>query len=162
MIDWTNEYLQISKYFTVREAIFLPTWGRLANQLDGLNDDVNEALLFMFAKLDIVRDFIGAPIRVHVAYRPAAYNQVVRGAPDSSHIARIEDIAGERALIAAVDWSADVGETTVGENCDTLRSALAPKLEEFGLRMEDQPLGSGWIHLDSHPVLPGHERYFKP
>lgn len=166
-IDWTDPHAQVSKYFSVREAIWLPKWLRLANPFtDGLSNESKEALCYLFGQMDLVRDFLGHPINVHCALRPTAYNVLDGGAPNSTHIARVEQIeGGPRLLLAAVDWDADVGEETPGQNCDTIRAALMPKLEEFDLCMEDQPLGSPWVHLDTAPCpwLPHrHNRYFKP
>lgn len=160
--DWLNPALKISKHFTVKDALWLPKWDRLATWQDGLSEDAKQALLFLFAKMDGVREFVGLPINVHVAYRPRAYNSLVGGSRHSSHVARMEEIGSAGALIAAVDWSADTGDGSPGECCDTLRAAIAPKLETWGLRMEDNPTGSPWIHLDTRPVLPGHQRYFLP
>lgn len=155
-IDWSDPRCQVSKFFTVREAIWLPTRSRLASSGDGLDAEACAALVFIFQKMDLVREFVGLPMLVHVAYRPAAYNTEIGGAKDSAHIAR----AGN---IAAVDWSSVVvSDMSPGENCDTLRQAIAPKLEEWGLRMEDNPPGSPWIHLDTMPVPEGGHRVFLP
>lgn len=158
MIDWTDPKAEVSKYFTVREALFLPKWARLASQADGLNLDAQVALQALFLKMDVVREFLNCPILVHVAYRPTAYNLEIGGAKNSAHIAGLE----HGTSVAAVDWSADLGEDSAGENCDALRAHILPQLEEWGLRMEDNPPTSPWIHLDSRPVPEGGSRYFKP
>lgn len=147
MIDWTDPKCQISKHFTVKEAIWFPQWNRLANLSDGLTDSVKQNLINMFQIMDVVREFIGKPINVHVAYRSEAYNSLVRGAKSSAH----------KALdnCAAVDWDA-------GEVCEDTRQKLMPMLEQWGLRMEDNGVDSHWIHLDNRPLLPGGHRYFKP
>jgi hypothetical protein len=124
----------------------------MANASDGLDDTVKANLVAMFALMDQVRDLIGQPIHVHVAYRPEAYNKLIGGAPDSAHKA----LNG-----AAVDWDANVGLSTTGANCDQLRVILEPKLESMGLRMERRP-GSNWVHLDNRALLPGGNRFFWP
>lgn len=155
-IDWTDPRCSISKFFSVREALWLPTWNKLASAGDGLNKEAEDALVFLFEKMDVVREFIGIPIFVHVAYRPVAYNTEIGGAKDSAHIAR----AGN---IAAVDWSSVVvSDMSPGENCDTLRQAIEPMLEQWGLRCEENPPGSPWIHLDTMPVPEGGHRVFLP
>jgi hypothetical protein len=162
-IDWTDRNAMVSKYFSVREALYYPKWNRLANVFqDSLDDAAKEALKFLFDKMDIVREFIGSPILVHCAYRGTAYNHIDNGAEHSAHIARVEQVGGTRILIAAVDWSSDIGDDTPGQACDTLRLALQPKLEELEMRMEDNGEGSPWIHLDTALVPPGGHRFFKP
>lgn len=144
-VNWSDPKEHISKYFTVREALWLPKWSRLASSGDGLSLDAQTALRALFLKLDLVREFIGTPITVHVAFRPIPYNMEIGGARESAHIARKE----HGVLIAAVDWSADLGEDSPGANCDTLRAALTPKIAEWGFRMENNGVGAPWIHLDT-------------
>lgn len=157
MIDWADPEFMISQHFKVREVLLLPQWNRLAAEADGVTDDAKKALVSLFEKMDAVRDFIGLPIVVHCAFRSPDYNKLVHGAPDSCHIARIEN----GAMLAAVDWHAVVIGETQGGGCDTLRSSLEPKLEEWGMRMENNGYGAAWIHLDTKPIGSG-SRYFKP
>ena len=158
-VDWSNPNCPISRHFVVREALWLPSWDRMASDGDGLTQDAQKALLFVFDKLDLVRDFIGKPIRVHVAFRPAIYNVQIGGAPESCHVARIEN----GNLLAAVDFDAyDHEEDSVSASCDTLRSALLGYLAVWGLRMENNPPGSPWVHLDTKPIPAGGQRYFIP
>ena len=153
-IDWSNPKQMISKYFSVREALWLPKWSRLAAPGDGFNDGVASAIL-TFARLDMdrVREFIGVPIRVHCWYRPARYNQEIGGAPHSSHRCEFG--------YSACDWDAIIDSNLdIGSNCDLLRSKLMGILEDFGLRMEDNGPKSPWIHLDNAPVKT--KRFFNP
>lgn len=153
LVDWSNPDEPISKYFTVREAIYLSRWGRLAREDDGLSGRVKFCLIAMAAKMDVVRDFIGLPIIVHRWYSPPGYNAVVGGSRYSRHMS----LFGEHS---AVDWHGKVdGAATQSEQCDILRAALEPKLEEWGLRMERLP-GAHWVHLDDALVM--RERYFRP
>lgn len=146
-VDWNDPHCKVSKYFTVKEALWLPSWNRMANASDGLDDNVKANLINIFIKMDIVREFLGKPIRVHCAYRPDAYNALVKGAKNSSHKA-LDDCA-------AVDWDCN-------EPCDDTRAKLLPKLEELRLRMEDNGPGAPWVHLDDRTPPPGHPFYFKP
>jgi hypothetical protein len=159
MIDWNDPKAMVSKHFCVREALWLPTWKRLASPTapgDALGLDAQGALIFLFQKMDIIRDFIGLPILVHVAFRPPVYNQEIGGAPNSAHIARAD-------LIAAVDWSVSVmDDLTPGESCETIRHALIPNLEGWGVRMEKNGNTAPWIHIDTMPVPAGGNRYFLP
>jgi hypothetical protein len=156
-IDWSNPQCPISTHFTVHEALWLPSWGRHATVADGLNDAVKANLVSLFAKMDVVRNFINKPIRVHVAYRPPKYNALpsIGGAKHSAHMALDN--------CAAVDWSADMdGDGLDGsKDCDYLRSILLPMLPAWNMRMEKRP-GSNWVHLDDKPLLPGGNRYFLP
>ena len=152
-LDWSDPDQKISKFFTVREAIYLSKWGRLAYEGDGLNAQVKARILAMAAKADVVREYLGRPMRIHSWYRPKHYNALVGGATGSKH------------MCLGGDWSALDFDCVLpkvdsqAEACDTIRAALEPKLEEFGIRMERNP-GCNWIHLDNAPVT--HERYFKP
>lgn len=135
----------ISVYFTYHEALYLPTWKREATEQDGLTDEVKQALIEMFAKMDKVREHFKAPINVHVAFRPEAYNKLIGGAPNSAH-----------KYGKAVDFDIE------GWNCDKAREEIINKglLESLDLRMEKNPGGS-WIHL-GNDYAPGHNRYFLP
>jgi uncharacterized protein YcbK (DUF882 family) len=135
---------QVSKYFTFKEALWLPTWNRSATESDGLSDQIVRNLSILFGKMDKVRDLVGQPILVNCAYRPYVYNKLVGGAPASAHT------QGQ-----ACDWRVN------GVDCDTLRSLLLPHLEEWNMRMEDLP-GSNWVHLDYRQVAAGGNRFFKP
>jgi uncharacterized protein YcbK (DUF882 family) len=143
-IDWTKPNSKISQFFTVREAIHLPQWNRLATEKDGLGPAQKANLVMLMVVMDKVRTFFGKPIVVHCCFRPYAYNALVGGAPKSAHIAAM-----------AIDFH------VAGLDCDEARKLLLPKLEEWGLRMEDLP-GSSWVHLDMRPVPKGGTRFFKP
>jgi len=144
MIDWTNPDCKVSNYFSVRECLWLPTWNRMATEDDGLNDDIKDSLVKLCTQMDLVRDFLGQPISVHVTYRPEEYNKLIGGASNSAH-----------KYGQAMDWS------IVGDNCDDLRAKLEPQLEQWNMRMEKLP-GSNWVHLDIRELAPGGNRYFKP
>jgi uncharacterized protein YcbK (DUF882 family) len=141
----------ISSYFTVHEALWLPSWGRHAEASDGLTDSVLSNLKSVFSKMDKVREYFGHPILVHVAYRPQKYNELVKGAANSSHMAL-------EPGVAAVDFHIQ------GISCDEVKKAIFQngKLNEWDLRMEDNGFGANWVHLDTRQVLPGHLRFFKP
>ena len=152
---------QISSHFTYGEALWLPTWGRMGNDTDGLTGDVIARLTFLFQKMDVVRDYFGKPIRVHVAWRPEAYNRLIGGATNSAHRAQVDGSGAElpgNGMEAAVDFDVE------GLTCDQARQMILNdnKLEEWGMRMEDNGAGASWIHLDTRQPLPGHQRFFKP
>lgn len=144
-MDEIDPKSQISKYFTWKEALWLPRWDRMADESDGLNAQVMDSLKVLFAKMDVVREYFGAPIIVHVCYRPEEYNKLIGGAPQSAH-----------RLGMAVDFSIK------GISCDDARKKIMDEkmLEIWNMRMEDLP-GSNWIHLDIRAPGPA-GRFFKP
>ena len=132
-------------HFTWQEALWLPQWSRIASQEDGLNEEILESLKTTFKALESLRTFFGKPIKVHVAYRPDAYNRLVKGAKGSAHTKGM-----------AVDFSIP------GIACDEVREKIIQNklLEALGVRMEDLP-GSNWLHIDTRSPGPS-GRFFKP
>lgn len=139
--------MQISTHFTLHEAIYLPTWSREATDQDGLTDEVLSNLKTLFSKMDQVRDHFNAPIRVHVAFRPAKYNQEIGGAKNSAHLYGM-----------ACDFDVE------GLDCEKARQDLLDSglLETLNMRMENNGPDAHWIHLDTREVPNGGHRYFKP
>ena len=137
---------KISNHFTWKEALYLPQYGRLAEDSDGLNMEIRSNLCDLFNKMDAVRDFFNKPISVHVAYRSPEYNKLVKGASKSCHL------EGK-----AVDFH------VVGLSCDEAKKLILDnnKLEEWSMRMENNGQGTTWIHLDLRSPGPG-GRFFKP
>ena len=145
-IDWTDPTCKVSKYFTVREMLYLPTWKRLANESDGLNEDIKQNLIHLGQKMDTVREYFDKPINVHVTYRPEEYNKEIGGALHSAHS------DGQ-----AMDFD------IVGMTCDEVRNELVGKnlLDQWAMRCEKAP-GTNWVHLDYRALKPGGNRYFIP
>lgn len=148
-IDWSNPESKISKHFTVKEALWLPSWKVMhtPSEMEKTN------ILKQATKMDLIRDFLGAPINVHCWIRPILncpdssyhgqdYNAFVKGARNSSH---------------KVGLATDYDST--GLNCDDVRTKLEPKLDEFDIRMERMP-GGNWVHNDCAPIIA--KRYFNP
>lgn len=135
---------KISKYFTYKEALWLPTWNRAAIESDGLTPEIIENLKELFGKMDSVREHFSMPVIVHVTYRPPAYNTLVGGAPHSAHT------QGK-----ACDFHIS------GSTCDAIRQKILEDniLETLNLRMENLPKSS-WIHLDT--ANPSPNRFFIP
>jgi hypothetical protein len=140
---------KISKYFTYKEALWLPSWGRMACELDGLDPAVLHRLKGLFTLMDNVRDYFNAPIRVHCAYRPKEYNALVNGAKASAHLA-------DRDMLAAVDFHIP-GSTTERVIARILNSNL---LDTLKMRMENNGPNPAWIHMDTKPCAK--DRYFLP
>lgn len=162
MINWSNGNEKISKYFKVHDAIYFPRWNRLAVATDNFTEDSQNGLIALFQAMDQVRELLGVPIIVHCAFRSPKYNIVVNGAEDSAHIARMIIVDGRKYFIAACDFHPLLDCPTQGDKCDKARKKIEPELEAFGLRMEDNPPGSLWIHLDNRPIPSGGNRVFKP
>lgn len=140
-IDWTDPNDKVSKYFTVKECIWLPKWLRLADDKE-LTEEVKANLIKLCYIMDDIRDFIGKPLRSHVAFRPEEYNKLVGGAKNSMH-----------KFGRAMDFSVS------GMLCDDVRKLLEPKLIDFNIRMENLPM-SNWVHIDTGQPNPN--RYFIP
>jgi uncharacterized protein YcbK (DUF882 family) len=150
-INWNNPQDKISRFFTVKEALWLPNWKILAIP----TDSQKEIICKLAEKLDKVRDLLG-PCVLHCwlrtndticldpKYLHKNYNLFVGGALGSMHI---------------TGGAADFHIPSI--TCDEARSLLLPKLEEFNIRLEDKPK-SNWLHIDIKEVLPGMKRFFKP
>jgi uncharacterized protein YcbK (DUF882 family) len=146
-IDWTNGAAKVSRHFTVREMLYLPTWKRLANEADGLDATVKANLTRLAFAMDSVRDYFDKSINVHVTYRPLEYNKVIHGALHSQH-----------SVGLAMDF--DVAGMTCG---DAIRQINKDgMLEKWSMRCENNGENPSWVHLDLKPVPPGGNRYFKP
>jgi uncharacterized protein YcbK (DUF882 family) len=146
MIDWSDPKAKISRLFVVKEALNLPQWKRIAEEKDGLDDQIKQNLVQLFEKIELVRAYFGKPIIVHCAYRPPEYNKLVKGASKSAHVQGM-----------AVDFHVQ------GMDCDEVRKMMVDngKLDEWGMRCEDMP-GSNWVHLDIREPGSSGKRFFKP
>jgi hypothetical protein len=141
-IDWTNPDCNITEHFTVKDAIMLHSWNRLANESDGLTDEGKEKLQILCQKMEEVRQYLGCPINVHCMYRSEKYNKEAVGAiPKDVH---------QQFLAADIDCHPVL-------SIEQVKEKMEPKLEEFGIRMERHT--TTWVHLDLHkPGVTG--RYF--
>lgn len=155
-INWNDPKAKISRFFTVKEAIWLPEWNRLGNQpQDGLTDEVKKNLIQTFKWMDEIREWIGKPINVHLAFRSMAYHLDLYKRINEKRIKE-----GKKPLSVpmnsghlhgvAVDFSVQ------GLSCDDVKRRILNEkiLEKYNLRMEDNGWGANWIHLDSRPVGP--------
>ena len=146
-IDWTDPHCKVSDFFTVHECLNLPTWNRMATEADGLTEEVKANLIKLCTAMDKVRVFFNHSINVHCCFRPAKYNSEVGGAPHSMH-----------SLGSAMDFN------VVSLECkDAIAMMLKDnKLEEWGMRCENNGPAPTWIHLDLKIVPEGGHRYFIP
>lgn len=149
VINWADPSSKASAFFTVREALWLPQWGRLATEADGLTDFIRGRVrVFAEGPMDRVRAHFGRPVVVHCWYRPPAYNALpeIGGAKHSPHMSE--------GHWSACDFHVE------GISCDDVKRELIPLLDPWHLRMEDQGWGANWIHLDDRPPFPGQPRFF--
>ncbi len=140
-IDWSNPDYSITAHFSVKDALTLHAWNRLANESDGLTDEVKANIVSVCNKMEEIRSVLGCAITVHCIYRSPDYNaQVVKAIPHDVH-----------SMGMAVDFDCN-GHHTI----DEIHTILEPLLEKLGIRMEQKT--PTWVHIDIHPV--GHARYF--
>lgn len=142
-INWLDPECYISKYFKVKESLWLPQWNKYHTPTE--NEKWN--IWFLAAKLDKVRDIVGRPIIVHCWIRPIDYNTLVGGAQNSAHI-----------YGNACDFHFLGKETS--EQCREMRDILVPELGNIGLRMENK--AGSWLHMDRNKVPKGGAYYFIP
>lgn len=142
LINWTDPNAMISLYFTVSQCLFLPTWHRIANEHDGLNNNIKYNISKICHKLDVIQTLLNSPVKIHSFYRPPDYSPLVGGFIDDVHT------TGE-----ACDFSVP------GMTMDHIKEVLVPLLEGLEMRME---YGTNThIHMDIHPPGP-RGRYFRP
>lgn len=164
--NWSNIVDKISKYFTVSEATYLNSWKlyHVPSEQERIN------IIKTAEVMDKIREFLGVPIKVHCWIRPSkvncdpAFKNLLNKIP--------ADTASKKRAADRLDYNAYVGGATSSSHitglavdfscklhCDLVRAKLLPKLEEFGIRMEDLP-GASWVHIDLAPVKTA--RFFKP
>lgn len=164
-INWLDPKAKVSKYFTVKEALWLPSW----NCLHSPTEEEKANIIKMGAKMDIVREFLGKPINTHCWLRPGKVNCSTF---DPKTIKTNDPI--KQAALDALDYNAFVKgakrsahkfalgvDFDCGEDCSETRKKLLAKLEAFDMRMED--IEGPWVHLDIYPKeTSGGVRFFKP
>ena len=151
----------ISTHFTYRDALWLPSWGRMGNEADGLTQDILLRIeRFFNLWVEPVRLFIALPMIVSVAWRPRPYNSQIKppGATHSPHMALVDSWGNP---LLPEDDCAALDFIVPGVLCDNIRSKLYPKLKDLNIRVENNP-GSVWVHMDNRPVPKGGRRFFIP
>jgi uncharacterized protein YcbK (DUF882 family) len=152
---------KISDHFTWKEALWLPELNRMADETDGVTEQILDNLKTLFHKLDKVREYFGKPITVHVCFRSMQYHldlykrinakRVAQGLPEQ-HV----PMASAHLFGMAVDFH--IKDIT----CDDAKAKIMKDkmLEIWSMRMEDNGLNSTWVHLDIRATGPS-GRYFK-
>lgn len=140
-VNWAMEDAPLSKYFTVKEALWLNSWKKMALP----TAEQRQNIYRMALKMDEIREFLGVPLHVTSWLRPEDYNKVIGGSKRSYHMKGL-----------AVDF------VSRKMSAEEMRQKLLPKLEELGIRMEDNKhIGKGnWVHVDLGGVV--FKRFFKP
>lgn len=149
-ICWTNPEDKVSEHFTVKEALWLNKWGRLATEADGLTTDIKFSICRTAAWMDEVREILNKPVYVKSWLRPVEYNKEIGGAKHSMHMEG-------RAVDFWLDVNGDEKKDT--EDCDLTKEMLKNWLVKLELRMEDNR-GGNWVHLDDKKPLGA--RFFRP
>ena len=137
-IDWTDHKCAISKYFTVKEALWLPKWKVLGEP----NNFVKVNIHTLAAKMDYVREILGESVIVTSWFRPHGYNSLksIGGATSSIHINGGADDFVCKSLKPA-----------------EVQKRLLPFLDLLNIRMEN--CGKGRTHIDLGREI---NRYFLP
>jgi hypothetical protein len=172
MINWNDKKAKISKYFTVHEATYLPSWHTYHNP----SETEKANILALAEKLDFIRELINLPIEIHCWIRPTkvnlsacitnpvySYDKAKRVLQEKALQERnYNAFIGSTAKVSAHIIGNAVDFTPVGPDtsatCKKYRAIILPYLEKLGLRMED--IVGAWIHVDRNPVKT--ERFFKP
>ena len=124
--------------FVWKDALYLPRWDVCCVPTDDQEDQIIKTAF----KLEQVRSFFGADIKINCWLRPLVYNMLIGGAKDSAHIYGM-----------AVDF------WVKGFTPDQVRTNLQPHLEDLKIRMENKP-ASSWVHIDIRDPSPN--RFFIP
>ena len=156
-----NEKIPGCTFFSWREALWLPEEKRAVSDLE-LTEELKGNLINTFRWMDKVRNWIGRPITVTIALRTLSYHldlyKRINAKRKAQGLVELKVPMGSFHLLGrAVDF------VVVGLSCDDFKALVLKenKLEEWGLRMEDNGEGSNWIHLDDKTPGPS-GRFFKP
>jgi hypothetical protein len=154
MINWNDPKCKISKYFTVHEATFLPSW-----RIYHLPSDEEKVEIVKLAKImDKLREKLNKPFIVHVWMRPKKVNCAAspRHGQDYNLFIGSKSTKSGHIFGQAVDFH--VSGMSGVNGCNLVRQEIMPLLEPLNLRMED--IQGGWVHIDTKEV--SHKRFFKP
>jgi len=154
---------KISKYFTYKEALWLPQENRMAEIGSEVDDTSLENLKILFSKMDLIREFLDKPIIVHITFRTMEYHkklyEQINAKKKAQGLPEVKVPMGSPHLYGqACDFHAN------GLTCDEVVKLLLDnnKLEEWQLRMEDNGVGANWVHIDIKSVGASGNRFFKP
>lgn len=174
-IDWNNPEVKISRYFTVKDALYLNSWKTYHMP----TEDQKVAILGIAKNADKALDYIsqklGKPVvpTVHAWIRPeqancpnSPYNgqnyntwiyknEVWKNLTEEEKAKKHVPLSPHRTG-HAIDFHI-VGFEGI-EGCAKIRAMIVEELEELQIRMED--IVGAWVHWDNLAVIIS--RFFKP
>lgn len=169
-IDWLDPKAKISRYFTVHDATYLPSW----DAYHAPSEEEKQKILEVAGKMDLIREHLSDVVIVHAWTRPGKANcsgsqwnekdynrfvyetQVWKGLSEAEKATKkVPDSPHKYGN--AVDWH--LGGGISADDCAKVRARLLGKLQEFGIRMENRV--GPWIHVDTRAVGPS-GRFFIP
>lgn len=146
---------KISKYFTWKEALWLPSENRMAEDTDGVTPKVLENLTILFQKMDMVREYFGKPISVTLCFRSMAYHLGLYERINAKRVAQgIDPLRVPMKSAHLYGMACDF--VVKGMKCEDVRQMILKndKLNAWNMRMENNGKDANWIHLDLYPPGP--------
>jgi len=143
MIDWKDPKCKVTDHFTVRDCLWLNTWGRLANEDDGLNDEIKCEIIKTCEMAEKIRTSLGVPMIVTSFWRPPAYSKLIGGSETDPHTKGL-----------AIDFT-----TRPKMLIETAKQIIRSSLYSLSIRMEKGT--TDWIHLDRRQVGPSGREFTK-
>jgi len=153
---------KISKYFTWKEALWLPELGRMADETDGLDEKIFDNLKVLFGKMDKVREYLGKPIIVTICFRSMEYHLDLYKRINAKRLAKgLPELKVPMASAHLKGMAVDF--VVKGISCDDVKKKILDDkmLDIWIMRMENNGPGAGWIHLDIKAKGPS-GRFFNP
>lgn len=136
MINWSDPHYTVTDHFTVHDCIWLPHWGRLANESDGLDISMKDQILQTAEMAEEIRAIFNCPMLVTSMFRPKIYSPLVGGNEHDVHTKGL-----------AIDFTTHPHLTI-----ESAKNLLRPHLAALDIRMEKGT--SNWIHIDRREVGP--------
>lgn len=135
MVDWSDEKCPITEHFTVKDALFLHAWGKLACiDKDGV---LLHRIVTLCQKLEQIRTLLNdTPMNVHSMFRSIAYNR-------DQNINPVNDVHSQSV---AADF-----DCLPRYSIEQVKERLRPSLVKLNIRMERNT--PTWVHVDTR--IPG-------
>lgn len=153
MINWTKPEDKISKYFTVKDACFLPSWGvlHIASEKEQQN------ILKQAGILDKLIDDVGLKMKIHCWMRPTSANCPESKWHGQNYNKAVGSTSTKSSHITGMGTDFHFEGKETAEECLEMREKkLLPLLDKYKIRMEKK--SGSWIHIDHAPVISN--RYF--
>jgi len=138
-INWNDPKALVTPHFSVKEALWLNKWRRLANDLDGVNDVIKSNIVNLCEIMEQLRETVfKCPINTYSMFRSQEYNK------DTLKLKVFKDV---HSMGRAIDFS-----LLPFYSIEATKTLLRPLLEKYNLRLEAGT--TTWIHLDTYKVGP--------